>query len=241
MITTVAVVGASGKLGSLVCRLINESADFELVAELGSSSDLEQMLVADVVVDVSLPSISRKVLEFAVSHGKSILVGTSGWSAERITQVEPLIELHPEVGVIFISNFSLGSALSSHLATLAAKYFDSIEIIEAHGIHKVDSPSGTAVSTAERIALARESDVQAPHADQRARGQLVGGIPVHSLRMEGIVAKQDVIFGGEGETVTITHTTLSSSSYEAGIMASLRALPGLSGKIVGLDRVINLG
>jgi 4-hydroxy-tetrahydrodipicolinate reductase len=223
-----------------VCRLINESEDFTLVAQLGSQSDLSEMLVADIVVDVSLPSISRKVLEFAVENGKSIMIGTSGWSAERINQVEPLIESHPEVGVIFISNFSLGSALSAHLATLAAKHFDSIEIIEAHGIHKVDSPSGTAVSTAERIGKVRDQDVQAPHADQRARGQLVAGVPVHSLRMEGVVAKQDVIFGGNGETVTITHTTLSDRSYEAGIMAAIRALPGLSGKIVGLDRVINL-
>jgi 4-hydroxy-tetrahydrodipicolinate reductase len=238
--TSVAVVGASGKLGSLVCRLINESEDFTLAAQLGSQSDLSEMLVADIVVDVSLPSISRKVLEFAVENGKSIMIGTSGWSAERINQVEPLIESHPEVGVIFISNFSLGSALSAHLATLAAKHFDSIEIIEAHGIHKVDSPSGTAVSTAERIGKVRDQDVQAPHADQRARGQLVAGVPVHSLRMEGVVAKQDVIFGGNGETVTITHTTLSDRSYEAGIMAAIRALPGLSGKIVGLDRVINL-
>lgn len=240
MTTSVAVVGASGKLGSLVCRLINESEDFTLAAQLGSQSNLSEMLVADIVVDVSLPSISRKVLEFAVENGKSIMIGTSGWSAERINQVEPLIESHPEVGVIFISNFSLGSALSAHLATLAAKHFDSIEIIEAHGIHKVDSPSGTAVSTAERIGKVRDQDVQAPHADQRARGQLVAGVPVHSLRMEGVVAKQDVIFGGNGETVTITHTTLSDRSYEAGIMAAIRALPGLSGKIVGLDRVINL-
>ena len=240
MTTSVAVVGASGKLGSLVCRLINESEDFTLAALLDSQSDLSEMLVADIVVDVSLPSISRKVLEFAVENGKSIMIGTSGWSAERINQVEPLIESHPEVGVIFISNFSLGSALSAHLATLAAKHFDSIEIIEAHGIHKVDSPSGTAVSTAERIGKVRDQDVQAPHADQRARGQLVAGVPVHSLRMEGVVAKQDVIFGGNGETVTITHTTLSDRSYEAGIMAAIRALPGLSGKIVGLDRVINL-
>lgn len=240
MSKSVAVVGASGKLGSLVCRLIAESEDFTVVAELGSQSDLSEMLVADIVVDVSLPAISRKVVEFAIEHGKSTLVGTSGWSSERINQVEPLINAHPEVGVIFISNFSLGAAVTAHLATVAAKHFDSIEIIEAHGIHKVDSPSGTAVSTAEQIGKVRDQDVQAPHADQRARGQLVSGIPVHSLRMEGVVAKQDVIFGGIGETLTITHTTLSDSSYEAGIMAALRALPGLTGKLVGLDRVISL-
>lgn len=240
MSISVAVVGASGKLGSLVCRLITESEDFTLAAELGSASDLSEALGADVIVDVSLPSISRKVLELALAHDKSILIGTSGWSAERISSVDSLIAEHPDVGVIFIANFSLGSAVASHLSTLAARHFDSIEIVEAHGVYKVDSPSGTAVSTAERIAKARDSDVAAPHADQRARGQLVAGVPVHSLRMAGVVAKQDVIFGGEGETVTITHTTLSSRSYEVGIMAALRALPGLKGKLVGLDRVINI-
>ena len=240
MSISVAVVGAPGKLGSLVCRLISESSDFHVVAELGSSSDLNEALVADIIVDVSLPSISRKVLDLALANEKSILIGTSGWSAERISSVDALIAAHPEVGVIFIANFSLGSAVASHLATLAARHFDSIEIVEAHGVNKVDSPSGTAVSTAERIAKARDSDVSAPHADQRARGQLVAGVPVHSLRLAGVVAKQDVIFGGEGETVTITHTTLSYRSYEVGIMAALRALPGLKGKLVGLDRVITI-
>ena len=235
-----AVVGASGKLGNLVCRLISESDDFHVVAALGSTSDLEEALVADVIVDVSLPSISRKVLELALANEKNILIGTSGWSSERIASVDALIAAHPEVGVVFISNFSFGSAVASHLATLAARHFDSIEIVETHGIHKVDSPSGTAVSTAERIAQARDADVAAPHADQRARGQLVAGVPVHSLRLQGVVAQQDVIFGGEGETVRITHTTTSDRSYEAGIMASLRALPTLKGKLVGLDRVINL-
>jgi 4-hydroxy-tetrahydrodipicolinate reductase len=237
---SVAVVGATGKLGTLVCRLISESDDFHVAAALGSSSDLSEALVADVIVDVSLPSISRKVLELALAHDISILIGTSGWSSERISSVEPLIAAHPTVGVIFISNFSLGSAVASHLATLAAQHFDSIEIIEAHGVHKVDSPSGTAVSTAERIAKARDSDVSAPHADQRARGQLVAGVPVHSMRLQGVVAQQDIIFGGVGETMRITHTTLSDRSYEVGIMAALRALPGLTGKLVGLDRVITI-
>lgn len=240
MSISVAVVGATGKLGTLVCRLISESDDFHVVAALGSSSDLSEALVADVIVDVSLPSISRKVLELALAHDISILIGTSGWSSERISSVEPLIAAHPTVGVIFISNFSLGSAVASHLATLAAQHFDSIEIIEAHGVHKVDSPSGTAVSTAERIAKARDSDVSAPHADQRARGQLVAGVPVHSMRLQGVVAQQDIVFGGVGETMRITHTTLSDRSYEVGIMAALRALPGLTGKLVGLDRVITI-
>lgn len=235
-----AVVGASGKLGTLVCQLVNDSEDFELVAELGSSSDLGDMLAAEIVVDVSVPSVSKQVVEYALDNGKNVLVGTSGWSAERITSVQPVIDAHPEQGVIFIPNFSLGAAVAAHLAVIAARHYDSIEIIEAHGPHKLDSPSGTAVNTAERIAASRDRDVRAPHGDQPARGQLVGGIPVHSVRMAGIIAAQDVMFGGEGETITITHSTQSYRSYEAGIMASLRKLVGLRGSVVGLDQVLGL-
>jgi 4-hydroxy-tetrahydrodipicolinate reductase len=227
-------------LGALVCQLVEDSPDFTLAAALNSRSDLSEMLAADVVFDVSLPAVSKQVVEFAVENGKSVLVGTSGWSRERITAVRPLIEAHPEIGVIFIANFSLGSALATHLATLAAPFYDSIEIVETHGVTKVDSPSGTAVNTAERIAVMRDDDIQAPHADQRARGQLVAGVPVHSLRMEGVLARQDVVFGGLGETITITHSTLSNRSYEAGILASLRALSSVRGTVVGLDQVINL-
>ena len=240
MTTSVAVVGASGKLGTLVCQLVEDSDDFTLAAALGSRSDLSEMLVADVVFDVSLPAVSKQVIEFAVENGKSVLVGTSGWSRERIAALRPLIDAHPEIGVIFIANFSVGSALATHLATLAAPFYDSIEIVETHGVTKIDSPSGTAVNTAERIAVMRDDDIQAPHADQRARGQLVAGVPVHSLRMEGVLAKQDVVFGGLGETITITHSTLSNRSYEAGIPASLRALSSVRGTVVGLDQVINL-
>jgi len=238
--TSVAVVGASGKLGAVVCRLVEQANDFELVASLTSSSDLNEILAADVVVDVSLPTISQDVVELAVANGKHVLVGTSGWSAERIDAVRPLIEAHPQVNVIFIQNFSLGSAVGTHLATIAARYFESIEIVEAHGSSKVDSPSGTAVNTAERIAAVRQGDIKAPHSDQTARGELIDGVPVHSLRMDGVVAKQDVIFGGDGETVTITHTTFSNRSYEAGIMASLRAVLTRPGITVGLDKVIDL-
>ena len=240
MKTSVAVVGASGKLGAVVCRLVEESDDFELAATLTSSSDLSEILVADVVIDVSLPTISQAVIELAVANGKHVLVGTSGWSAERIESIRPTIEANPGVNVVFIQNFSLGSAVGSHLATIAARYFDSIEIVEAHGSSKVDSPSGTAVNTAERIAAARHGNIKAPHADQTARGELIAGVPVHSLRMDGVVAKQDVIFGGNGETVTITHTTFSNRSYEAGIMASLRAVLTKPGITVGLDKVIEL-
>lgn len=240
MKTSVAVVGASGRLGAVVCRVITESPDFDLVAQLGSSSDLSEMLVADVVVDVSLPSVSKSVVDYAIANGKKVLVGTSGWSAEKISTLDSLLAAHLESGVIIIPNFSLGSAVAAHIAAIAAKNFDSIEIVETHAPTKVDSPSGTAVNTAERLSAVRNGKISAPTADQEARGEIVAGIPVHSLRLQGVIARQDVIFGGFGETITVNHTTISDRSYEAGILASLRAVKDTSGVLVGLDKVISL-
>lgn len=243
MTVRVAVVGATGRMGTLVRRLVDESGDFELAATIGSSGELSELLGADVVVDVSVPAVSPEVVAFAVEHGLNILVGTSGWSANRLATLESLLASHPTAGVIVVPNFSLGSVIATRLATIAARYFDSIEIIETHGQSKLDSPSGTAVRTAELMADAR-SDVglvDAPHVDQRARGQLVAGVPVHSLRMRGVVAHQDVRFGGEGETLTIAHDTMSPAAYESGIMLALRALPGAHGLTVGLDSLLGLG
>ena len=233
-------MGSTGKLGSQLCQLIEESEDFTLAAQLRSTSDLSEILSADIVADVSLPSISKSVIEYAVTNGKNILVGTSGWSSERIATLEPLFAAHPEVGVLFVPNFSLGSTVAAHVAAILATHFDSVEVVETHGVTKVDSPSGTAVATAEKIATVRAGDVLAPHAEQRARGELIEGVPVHSLRMAGILAKQDVVFGGVGETVTVSHLTTSNQSYAAGLMASLRKTVGLSGVLVGLDKVLDL-
>jgi len=242
MTTKVAVVGATGTMGRLVSRLVDESEEFELVASLGSKDPLSDMLSADVVVDVTLPAVSQGVVDFAVANGKNVLVGTSGWSADRIVSLEHLLADVPGVGVVIIPNFSLGSVLATTFAAMAAKFYDSIEIIEAHKSSKVDSPSGTAVRTAELIGKARASlgPVIAPHADQRARGQQVASVPIHSLRMQGVVAKQDVVFGGTGETLTLSHVTMAESSYEAGILLALRAARGAEGVTVGLDKLLDL-
>jgi len=240
MRTKVAVVGASGRMGRLITGLIEASEDFELVASLGSQDELNGMLGADVVVDVTLPAVSQGVVEFAVANGLNVLVGTSGWSHDRITALERTITDKLDVGVLVIPNFSIGSVLATSFAAQAARYYESIEIIEAHASTKVDSPSGTAVRTAELIGDARIAlgPVKAPHADQRARGQQVSSVPIHSLRMQGVVAKQDVIFGGTGETLTISHETLSPTAYEAGIMLALRAARTARGVIVGLDKLL---
>ena len=240
MTTRVAVVGASGKMGQLASRLIDASDDFEVVASLGSKSPLSEMLGADLVVDVTLPAVSQSVVEFAVANGLNVLVGTSGWSHDRIAALERMITNKLDVGVVIVPNFSVGSVLASSFAALAARYFESIEIIEAHSASKIDSPSGTAVRTAELIGSARAQlgPVIAPHADQRARGQQVSSVPIHSLRMQGVVAKQDVIFGGTGETLTLSHETLSPSAYEAGILLALRAARTARGVTVGLDKLL---
>jgi 4-hydroxy-tetrahydrodipicolinate reductase len=243
MTTKVAVVGASGKMGRLIAGLVSEHPEFELVASLGSSSELEEMLAAELVVDVTVPGVSQKVVEFALTNGRNVLVGTSGWSADRVTGLKRLLGDEPRNGVVVIPNFSLGSVLATSFATMAARFYDSIEIVEAHAAGKVDSPSGTAVRTAELMTAARaeRGPVSAPHTDQRARGQQVASIPVHSLRLAGVVAKQDVIFGGTGEVLTLTHETISPSAYATGILVALRAAAVARGVTVGLESLLDLG
>lgn len=243
MTSSVAVIGATGKMGQLVSQIVEAAADFDLVAQVDSKGELSEMLQADIAVDVTLPSVSQSVVEYAVAHGINVLVGTSGWSSDRIAHLERMIAGNLAVGVIIVPNFSIGSVLATSFSAMASRFFDSIEIIEAHHSSKVDSPSGTAVRTAELMGSARGQlgPVVAPHVDQRARGQQVSSIPIHSLRMQGVVARQDVIFGGNGEVLTLSHETLSPSAYEAGILLALRAARSARGVIVGLDKLIDLG
>ncbi|MEJ3403400.1 4-hydroxy-tetrahydrodipicolinate reductase [Rathayibacter sp. YIM 133350] len=243
MTQRVAVVGATGKLGRQVSALVRATDDFELVAELDSRSSFSEMLAGDLVVDVSHPAVSQEVVEFAIENGRRVLVGTSGWTQERIDGLRSTVAAHEGTAVIIVPNFSLGSVIGTLLATVAARYFDSIEIVEAHHAGKVDSPSGTAVRTAELIGAARgdRGPVEAAHTDQRARGQQVASIPVHSLRLEGVQASQQVIFGGRGETLSVRHDTVSPEAYEQGILLALRRLADAEGITVGLDNLIDLG
>jgi len=236
-------VGATGKMGRLALSLIDAADDLELHAAIGSKGSLDEMTGADVVLDVTIPAVSQSVVEFAIAQGITVVVGTSGWSADRISGLRGLLGTDPKSGVIIVPNFSLGSVLATSFAAMASRFFDSIEIVEAHHATKIDSPSGTAVRTAELIGEARaaQGPVVAPHTDQRARGQQVWSIPIHSLRLAGVVAKQDVIFGGTGEVLTISHETLAPTAYEAGILVSLRAAREQVGIVVGLDKLIDLG
>ena len=243
MTTRVAIVGGTGKLGSIIRDVVTETEGFEVAAVLDSASGLNEIEGADLVVDASTPAVSVDVVRASVERGINILVGTSGWSMERITLVRPLVEASG-TGAVFIPNFSLGSVVASALAAASAPLFPSIEIIEAHRETKVDSPSGTAVRTAELIAAARSETgpVESPHVDQRARGQQVASVPIHSLRRPGVIARQDTILSGPGESVTITHDTVDpAQAYRPGIRVALAAARDARGVIVGLDSLIDLG
>ena len=233
------VVGAGGRMGRLVAEVVTTLPDVEVVQRIGSTDGLEFVADVDAVVDVTLPHVSRGVVAAATEAGLPVLVGTSGWSEERVASLRAgrAADAPP---VLVVPNFSVGSVLAARFAEQAAVWFESIEIVEAHHAGKADSPSGTAVATAERIAAARAElgPVAAPHTDQRARGQQVGSVPIHSIRMDGVQAKQDVLFGGTGELLTIRHETVSPSAYAAGIRVALLALPALTGVTVGLESLL---
>ena len=242
MTLSVAVVGATGRMGKVVTRLIDESDDFELAASIDSKTSLDAAIGADLIFDVTVPAVSQRVVEFATEHGISVVVGTSGWSIDKISAIRQAVEAQAGMAVLIIPNFSIGSVLATSFAALAARFFDSIEIVEAHDVSKVDSPSGTATRTAELIGEARANlgPVVAPHHDQRARGQLVASVPIHSIRMQGVGARQEVMLGGRGELLSIKHEAVTRDAYEAGILLALRAAPSARGVVVGLDKLIDL-
>jgi 4-hydroxy-tetrahydrodipicolinate reductase len=243
MTTRVTIVGGTGKLGGVIREVVEAEPGYEIVGVLTSRSDLAEIDGSDLVIDASTPAVSIDVVRAAVERGINVLVGTSGWSNERIALVRPLVE-KAGTGAVFIPNFSLGSIIGTALAAAAAPFFASIEIVEAHRDTKIDSPSGTAVRTAEMIAAARSSagPVESPHADQRARGQQVASVPIHSLRRPGVVARQETVLSGPGESVTIVHDTIEPAlAYAPGIRIALSAARDARGVIVGLDNFIDLG
>ena len=232
------VVGAHGRMGRLIDEVVAGMDGHEVVQRIGSADPLVLAPEADAVVDVTLPQVSPDVVRAAGEASLPVLVGTSGWSAERLGPLRARGEDAP--AVLVVPNFSIGAVLAARFAEQAATWFDSIEIVEAHHAGKADSPSGTAVATAERIAAARAGlgPVSAPHPDQRARGQQVGSVPVHSLRLDGVLAQQEVLLGGPGEVLTITHRTGSPEAYRAGIRLAVEALPRLRGLVVGLEPLL---
>jgi 4-hydroxy-tetrahydrodipicolinate reductase len=238
MTIKVAVVGATGRMGKLVLDLIESAQDLTLHAALHSRSSFSELLGADVVFDVTKLEVSQQVVDFCVSNKLPVVVGTSGWSAAKLSQLESSVSKVGSTAVV-VPNFSIGSMLATRFATMAAKYFSTIEIVEAHHAHKVDSPSGTAIRTAELIAEARGELPLVTGVGQSARGEIVSGIPIHSLRLSGISAKQEVILGGDSEVLTISHEVSSVASYSTGILAAIRFAANHKGLFIGLESVVS--
>lgn len=235
---TVAVVGATGRLGSQVVRVVEAMDGFGVVAKLSSTSDLSEIDAADLVIDVTRHDVSDRVLDRAMANGQRILVGTSGWSSARIEAKQ----LGPEHTAVFIPNFSIGSTVATYVSGIVARYIPLTHIDETHHIAKVDAPSGTSVRTAEVIAANRPAAwrATASHPDARVEDHVVNGVPITSHRFPDANAQQVVSFLGNGETITIAHETTSRDSYDEGIAAAIRFAATATGQTVGLDTVLGM-
>ncbi|KIZ13800.1 4-hydroxy-tetrahydrodipicolinate reductase [Streptomyces natalensis] len=245
----VAVLGAKGRIGSEAVRAVEAAEDLELVAALGRGDKLETLVEAEaqVVVELTNPGAVMGNLDFCVRHGIHAVVGTTGWTDDRLAQLHTSLAASPEVGVLIAPNFSIGAVLTMQFAQQAARFFESVEVIELHHPNKADAPSGTAARTAQLIAAARKEAGSAPQPDATttaldgARGADVDGIPVHSVRLRGLLAHQEVLLGGEGETLTIRHDSLHHSSFMPGILLGVRRVVTTPGLTMGLENFLDLG
>ena len=248
----VAVLGAKGRMGSTVCRAVEAAADLRLVGAYDVGDDLGDLGGADVVVEFSVPDASLANVSACVARGAHVVVGTTGWDDAKLAELRAAVAAAPParsgtgVGVLIAPNFALGAILMMSFAQQAARFFESVEVVELHHPAKVDAPSGTAARTAALIGAARDEAGLGPIPDATtqdpdgARGARVHGIPVHALRVRGLVAHQEVIFGNVGETLTIRHDSLDRESFMAGVLTGVRRVGDHPGVTVGLEHYLGL-
>jgi 4-hydroxy-tetrahydrodipicolinate reductase len=240
----VAVLGARGRMGSEVVKAVEATEGLALVAALDLGDALDQLKgsAAHVVVDFTTPDSVMSNLEFLINNGINVVVGTTGFDDAKLATVKGWLAQNPSVGVLIAPNFAIGAVLMMEFAEKAARYFESAEIIELHHPAKVDAPSGTAARTAELMSAARKEAGLAAMPDATttaldgARGALVGGIPVHSVRARGLVAHQEVLFGGLGETLTIRHDSIDRAGFMPGVILGVRKIVNTPGLTHGLDK-----
>lgn len=243
----VGVLGARGRMGAEVCRAVDGADDLDLVAAVDADEPISAVADAGarVVVDFTTPDVVLDNLRWCVDQGISAVVGTSGFGAERIDQVRGWLAGRPEVGVVIAPNFAVGAVLMMQFAERAARFFDAVEIVELHHANKVDAPSGTAVNTAERLSAAREDAGRPPMPDATttelpgARGAGVSGVRVHSVRLPGLVAHQEVLMGTAGETLTIRHDSYDRRGFMPGVLLAVRQVLGRPGLTVGLQDLLD--
>lgn len=244
----VGVLGARGRMGAEVCKAVEAAGDMEVVAMVDAGDWLFDLADAgaEVVVDFTHPDVVMDNLRFCVDQDIHAVVGTSGFDQARIDTLTSWLEQKPNLGVLVAPNFALGAVLSMRFAQQAAKYFDTVEVIELHHNRKADAPSGTAAHTARLIAAAREEagmgevpDATTSELDG-ARGALVEDVRVHSVRLGGLVAHQEILFGGHGETLTIRHDSLDRGSFMPGVLHGIRQILITKGVVLGLENLLDL-
>ncbi|GAA3435504.1 4-hydroxy-tetrahydrodipicolinate reductase [Kutzneria kofuensis] len=235
-------------MGAEVCNAVEHADDLSLVAAIDAGDALETLTDAgaEAVVDFTHPDVVMGNLEFAVNCGIHCVVGTTGFTEERLATLRGWLDVSPGLGVLIAPNFAIGAVLTMKFSELAAKYYESVEVIELHHPRKADAPSGTAARTAQLIAAARaEAGLPAsPDATSQeldgARGALVDDVRVHSIRLSGLIAHQEVLFGTEGETLSIRHDSMDRKSFMPGVLLAVRSVPTLPGLTVGLDSLLGL-
>ncbi|WP_344402061.1 4-hydroxy-tetrahydrodipicolinate reductase [Catellatospora chokoriensis] len=238
----VGVLGARGRMGIEVCRAVDQAGDLDLVAMVDQGDWLFNAsdAAAQVVVDFTTPDVVMDNLQWCIDQGINVVVGTSGFTDARLEQVKGWLAAKPEVGVVIAPNFGIGAVLMMEFAERAARYFDSVEIIEQHHPKKVDAPSGTALHTARLIEQARKAAGKPAMPDATtdempgARGTEVGGVRIHSVRAAGLVAHQEILFGATGETLTIRHDSFDRASFMPGVLLAIREVVKRPGLTLGL-------
>ena len=244
----VGVLGARGRVGSEICTAVEAAEDLELVARIDAGDDIAALVEtgAEAVVDFTHPEVVMGNLEFCIGHGIHAVVGTTGFDDERLERLRAQLADAPDTGVLIAPNFSIGAILMMRFAAVAAPFYESVEVVELHHPDKADAPSGTARRTAELIAAARRDAGSAPMPDatstglEGARGADVDGVRVHGLRIRGMVAHQEVILGGPGETLTIRHDSMDRASFAPGVLTGLRQITAHPGLTVGLEGFLDL-
>lgn len=247
--TRVGVLGARGKVGREICAAVEAAPDLELVAGVDAGDDVVELTRAgaQVVVDFTHPDVVMDNLEFCVRHGIHAVVGTTGFDDARLARLGEWLDASPGTGVLIAPNFSIGAVLMMRFAAEAAPFYDSVEIVELHHPTKADAPSGTARRTAELVAAARREAGSAAMPDATstgldgARGADVDGVRVHALRIRGMVAHQEVVLGGPGETLTIRHDSMDRASFAPGVLVGVRGIAERPGLTVGLEHLLDLG
>ncbi|MBC7375205.1 MAG: 4-hydroxy-tetrahydrodipicolinate reductase [Frankiales bacterium] len=238
----VAVLGARGRVGSEVVRGVEAAADLSLVGAY-DVGDVRDLSGSDVVVDFTHPDVVMDNLRECVAAGVHAVVGTTGFDEQRLAEVRAMVD-GTGVGVLIAPNFGIAAVLMMRFAAEAARFFDAVEIVELHHPGKADAPSGTARRTAELVAEARRGMAPMPDATttslEGARGADVQGIRVHAVRLAGLVAHQEVLLGGEGETLTLRHDSYDRRSFVPGVLLGVRGIAERPGLTVGLDALLDL-